>query len=131
MLRPAATKASSSLNDMGSSAVHPKMLPPKTRGATSRLEFPSLRLINSTLLCSRGPRICRRGRGTHVSREAGLTATAARTPRQEGLFTGLCPVGRARLSDVSSTGRREDVPLSDQSGVTYQKEGLWGVKHQS
>src|SRR5271154_167320 len=126
MLRPAATKASSSLNDMGSSAVHPKMLPPKTRGATSRLEFPSLRLINSMLLCSRGLRICRRSRATHVSREAGLTATAGRTPRPEGLLTGLRPVRRVWFSDIPSTARREDLRLSDESGPKARFDLFFG-----
>ncbi len=42
-LNPAAMNASSKRNDVGSSAVHPNMFPPKTIGAISSPEFPSFR----------------------------------------------------------------------------------------
>ena len=42
-LKPASTKASSSRNDVGSSTVQPKTLPPNASGATSKPVFPSLR----------------------------------------------------------------------------------------
>jgi hypothetical protein len=45
MFNPDATNASSSLKDVGSSAVQPNMFPPKTKGAISKFDFPSLRLI--------------------------------------------------------------------------------------
>ena len=44
-LNPAATKASSSLKDVRSSAVQPKTFPPNARGATSNPELPKLRLL--------------------------------------------------------------------------------------
>src|SRR5579862_834293 len=47
---PEATNASRILNDVGSSAVHPKTLPPSASGPTSNPVFPSLRLIMSVLL---------------------------------------------------------------------------------
>src|ERR1700675_3113139 len=56
-LKPAATKASSSLNEAGSSAVHPNTFPPKTRGEISSPELPSLRLFIS-ILPKFVPRIC-------------------------------------------------------------------------
>src|SRR5690606_11871947 len=43
-LKPRSTKRSSSLNEVASSAVQPKTLPPSTSGAISRPERPSLRL---------------------------------------------------------------------------------------
>jgi hypothetical protein len=46
-----------------------------------------------------------------VTTRSRLTTTRRRTPGQEGLLTGLCPVGRVRSSDIPSTGRREDVRL--------------------
>src|SRR5579863_9723065 len=48
-LKPAATNASSNLNDSGSSTVQPKTFPPTTRGGISRLVPPSFRLFISTL----------------------------------------------------------------------------------
>src|SRR5215510_11107032 len=41
--KPAPTKASSSLNDVASSAVQPSTLPPNISGAISSPELPSLR----------------------------------------------------------------------------------------
>src|ERR1017187_7389283 len=76
MLRPDATNASSSLNDVGSSAVHPKMLLPKTSGPISRLEFPSLRLITMMLLYSAGLGSWRRVPRKNVSRETGFPQLA-------------------------------------------------------
>src|ERR1700738_18039 len=48
-LKPAATNASSNLNDVDSSAVHPNTFPPKTNGEISSPEFPSLRFFTSIL----------------------------------------------------------------------------------
>src|ERR1019366_7789419 len=48
-LKPAATNASSKLNEEGSSTVHPKTFPPTTRGGISRPELPSFRLFISIL----------------------------------------------------------------------------------
>src|SRR6266403_3869681 len=48
-LKPAATNASSSLNEEGSSTVHPNTFPPKTSGEISSPEFPSLRLFIAIL----------------------------------------------------------------------------------
>src|SRR5215213_4695689 len=42
---PDETKASSNANDVGSSTVQPKTLPPNASGATSNPEFPSLRFF--------------------------------------------------------------------------------------
>src|SRR5215475_4800216 len=50
-LKPAPTNASSSLNDVASSTVHPKMLPPNASGETCKPELPSFRA--STLPPSR------------------------------------------------------------------------------
>src|ERR1044071_1454371 len=47
-LKPCETKASNNSNARGSSTVHPKTLPPKTKGATSKPEFPKRRLSIST-----------------------------------------------------------------------------------
>src|SRR5690606_31560347 len=44
-LKPRSTKRSSSLNEVASSAVQPKTLPPKTSGAISRPERPSVRFF--------------------------------------------------------------------------------------
>src|SRR6516162_9302639 len=49
-LNPEPTKASSSLNEVGSSAVHPKTLPPKASGAISNPELPSFRFCISAPL---------------------------------------------------------------------------------
>jgi hypothetical protein len=43
-LKPAPTKASSSLNDVDSSTVQPKILPPNASGETCKVEFPSFRV---------------------------------------------------------------------------------------
>src|ERR1035441_11133077 len=48
-LKPAARNAPSKLNEVGSSAVHPKTFPPKTRGEISRPVLPSFRLFISIL----------------------------------------------------------------------------------
>src|SRR5258707_8008550 len=47
MLKPASTKASRMANDVGSSAVQPNTLPPRTRGAVSSPLPPSLRFCMS------------------------------------------------------------------------------------
>src|SRR5512141_267554 len=44
-LHPAATNASNSRKDVGSSAVHPKTYPPKASRATSSPEFPNFRFF--------------------------------------------------------------------------------------
>src|SRR3984885_15677246 len=54
-LNPAATKASSSANEVGWSAVHPNTLPPKTNGAISKPEAPSLRFSTSNLTAVEDP----------------------------------------------------------------------------
>jgi hypothetical protein len=48
--KPASTKASSSLCEVASSAVHPKTLPPKAIGANSSPDLPSLRFSMVFLL---------------------------------------------------------------------------------
>src|ERR1700728_4053790 len=53
-LNPAATKASSSANEVGWSAVHPNTLPPKTNGAISKPDAPSLRFSTSNLTAEDG-----------------------------------------------------------------------------
>src|SRR5208283_4914362 len=61
-LKPAATKASSSRNEVGSSTVHPITFPLNTRGETSGPEFPSLRIL---MVASRNdymPKLCLTGR---------------------------------------------------------------------
>src|SRR5690349_10709277 len=47
-LKPEATKASSSRNDIASSAVQPNTLPPNANGATSKPVLPSLRFSMSS-----------------------------------------------------------------------------------
>src|ERR1700728_3077398 len=68
MFRPDATKASSSWKDVGSPAGQPKILQPKTSGAISRLEFPSLRLFTGWLLCVRPPMVVERLAGPQLGR---------------------------------------------------------------
>src|SRR5271154_2378134 len=76
-LSPDATNASSSLNEVASSAVHPNMLPPKVQRPTSRPEFPSLRLITKSSRPAAALDSIRLAADTNVNRAAGLTATAA------------------------------------------------------
>src|SRR5208282_4316204 len=85
---PDATNASSSLNEVGSSAVHPNMLPPNVMGPISRLEFPSLRLITLTLLFRCRPDASERLRRKDVSREAGLAATVSHAGASRGEMAG-------------------------------------------
>src|SRR5882757_9509190 len=49
-LPPAATKASSNVNDVASSTVQPKTLPPNTSGAICRADLPSRRFSTAFLL---------------------------------------------------------------------------------
>src|SRR6202140_5097836 len=44
-LKPAATKASSTINEAGSSMVQPKTFPPSAKGASSNPEFPNFRFF--------------------------------------------------------------------------------------
>src|SRR5258708_30011339 len=49
-LKPAPTKASSSVNEVGSSTVNPQTFPPNASGATSNPEFPKLRFCMIIIL---------------------------------------------------------------------------------
>src|SRR5882762_8641768 len=82
-LKPAATNASSSLNEVGSSAVQPKTLPPKANGATSSPDLPSPRFIISTLT-----RAC--GKPLRVSLHEELA------PRLDGLPGPVSEIDRRR-----------------------------------
>src|SRR5690606_27362927 len=89
-LKPRSTKRSSSLNEVASSAVQPKTLPPSTSGAISRPERPSVRFSMVSYLS------CEWGNG---SVDRGALRAMALCPHRRVAGVG----GAAHAADVHAT----------------------------
>src|SRR5882724_1486967 len=107
MLKPASTKASRMANDVGSSAVQPNTLPPRTSGAVSSPLLPSLRFCMSI---SPFPIRCRPAPGGSARRPRSGSAQAGRRLRQPQPH--VLGAGVALLRPLDAPVRAEDERLA-------------------